>query len=76
MKTKKDPDASHLHRAWFAPVWPASRTGKVLLAILVTVGTFFAVVFYTTGKEPMEFILELARWDSANNPVLVLDGRA
>ena len=53
MKTKKDRDASHLHRAWFASVWPASRTGRVLLAIFVSVGMFFAVVFYTTGKKPM-----------------------
>ena len=52
MKTKKDPDTSHLHRAWFASVWPASRTGRVLLAILVSVGMFFAVVFYT-GRKPM-----------------------
>ena len=57
MKIKKDRDTSHLHRAWFASVWPASRTGRVLLAIFVTVGMFFAVVFYTTGKKPMEFIL-------------------
>ena len=57
MKTKKDRDTSHLHRAWFASVWPASRTGKVLLAIFVIVGMFFALVFYTTGKKPMEFIL-------------------
>ena len=53
MKTKKDRDTSHLHRAWFASVWPASRTGRVLLAIFVSVGMFFAVVFYTTGKKPM-----------------------
>ena len=52
MKTKKDPDKSHLHRAWFASVWPASRTGRVLLAIFVSVGMFFAVVFYT-GRKPM-----------------------
>ena len=57
MKIKKDRDTSHLHRAWFASVWPASRTGQVLLTIFVTVGMFFAVVFYTTGKKPMEFIL-------------------
>ena len=56
MKIKKDRDTSHLHRAWFASVWPASRTGKVLLAIFVTVGMFFAVVFYTTGKN---------RWSSS-----------
>jgi hypothetical protein len=55
MKTKKDRDTSHLHRAWFE--WPASRTGRVLLTIFVTVGMFFAVVLYTTGKKPMEFIL-------------------
>ena len=53
MKTKKDRDTSHLHRAWFASVWPASRTGRVVLAIFVSVGMFFAVVFYTTGKKPM-----------------------
>jgi hypothetical protein len=57
MKPKKDRDTSHLRRAWFASVWRASRTGKVLLVIFITVGMFFAVVFYTTGKEPMEFIL-------------------
>ena len=53
MKTKKDRDTSHLHRAWFASVWPASRTGRGLLAIFVSVGMFFAVVSYTTGKKLM-----------------------
>ena len=57
MKTKKERDSPHLHRAWFASVRPASRTGKVLLVIFVTLGMFFAVVFYTTGKKPMEIIL-------------------
>ena len=53
MKTNKDRETSHLHRAWFASVWPASRTGRVLLAIFVRVGMFFAMVFYTSGKKPM-----------------------
>ena len=52
MKIKKDGDTSHLRRAWFASLWPASRTGRVLVAIFVSVGMFFAVVFDTTN--PME----------------------
>ena len=54
MKIKEDRDTSHLRRAWFASLWPASHTGRVVVAIFVSVGMFFAVVFDTTKPMALE----------------------